>query len=263
MTVWEMTAVLLAGVAAGGINTIVGSGTLITFPVLLAVGLPPVTANVSNALGLVPGSLAGAIGYRAELAGQRHRLIRYGTASLIGGLTGAALLVTLPGSAFEAVVPVLILTALVLVVVQPRVARAMAARRAAATAAATAAGTAAPASDGGWLLLACIGLTGVYGGYFGAAQGVLLIALMGMLLPDDLQTVNGIKNVLAMIVNGVAAVFFLFASTIDWTAALLIAVGATLGGALGAKVGRRLPPVALRALIVAVGLVAVTKLLFL
>ncbi|MFJ4680162.1 sulfite exporter TauE/SafE family protein [Kitasatospora sp. NPDC088783] len=254
MTLWEMTAVLLAGVAAGTINTIVGSGTLITFPVLLAVGLPPVTANVSNSLGLVPGSLAGAIGYRAELAGQRHRLLRFGTASLLGGLTGAALLVTLPGSAFEAVVPVLILTALVLVVLQPRVARAMAARRAAAGTAATA--------DGGWPLLFCIGLTGVYGGYFGAAQGVLLLALMGMLLPDDLQTVNGIKNVLAMLVNGVAAVFFLFASSIDWTAALLVAVGATLGGAFGAKIGRRLPPIALRTLIVLVGLAAVTKLLF-
>ncbi|MFJ5233689.1 sulfite exporter TauE/SafE family protein [Kitasatospora sp. NPDC088391] len=254
MTLWEALAVLLAGVAAGTINTIVGSGTLITFPVLLAVGLPPVTANVSNSLGLVPGSLAGAIGYRAELAGQRHRLLRYGTASLLGGLTGAALLVTLPGSAFEAVVPVLILTALVLVVIQPRVARAMAARRAA--------GTLPPATDGGPLLLACIGLTGVYGGYFGAAQGVLLLALMGMLLPDDLQTVNGIKNVLAVIVNGVAAIFFLFASSIDWTAAALIAVGATVGGILGAKVGRRLPPVALRTLIVLVGLAAVTKLLF-
>ncbi|MFF4339962.1 sulfite exporter TauE/SafE family protein [Kitasatospora sp. NPDC001540] len=253
MTLWEMTAVLLAGVAAGTINTIVGSGTLITFPVLLAVGLPPVTANVSNALGLAPGSLAGAIGYRAELAGQRHRLIRYGTASLIGGLTGAALLIVLPNSAFDAIVPVLILTALVLVVLQPRVARAMAARRAA--------GTLPPATDGGWLLLLCIGLTGVYGGYFGAAQGVLLLALMGMLLPDGLQTINGIKNVLALIVNGVAAVFFLFTSTIDWTAALLIAVGATLGGVFGAKVGRRLPPLALRALIVVVGLVAVTKLL--
>ncbi|MFJ1754231.1 sulfite exporter TauE/SafE family protein [Kitasatospora sp. NPDC088134] len=254
MTLWEALAVLLAGVAAGTINTIVGSGTLITFPVLLAVGLPPVAANVSNTLGLAPGSLAGALGYRAELAGQRRRLIRYGTASLLGGLTGAALLITLPGSAFDAVVPVLILTALVLVVIQPRVARAMAARRAA--------GTRPPATDGGPLLLACIGLTGVYGGYFGAAQGVLLLALMGMLLPDDLQTINGIKNVLALIVNGVAAVFFLFTSPIDWTAAALIAVGATLGGVLGAKVGRRLPPVALRTLIVLVGLAAVTKLLF-
>ncbi|RKE21847.1 sulfite exporter TauE/SafE family protein [Streptomyces sp. TLI_171] len=254
MTLWEALAVLLAGIAAGTINTIVGSGTLITFPVLLAVGLPPVTANVSNTLGLAPGSLAGAIGYRAELAGQRHRLIRYGTASLIGGLIGAALLITLPSGAFDAIVPVLILTALVLVVVQPRVARAMALRRAA--------GTLPAATDGGRLLLLGIGLTGVYGGYFGAAQGVLLLALMGMLLPDDLQTVNGIKNVLALIVNGVAAVFFLFTSTIDWTAAGLIALGATLGGVLGAKVGRRLPPVALRTLIVLVGLTAVTKLLF-
>ncbi|GGQ74118.1 sulfite exporter TauE/SafE family protein [Kitasatospora griseola] len=254
MTMWEALAVLLAGTAAGTINAIVGSGTLITFPVLLAIGLPPVTANVSNTLGLAPGSLAGAIGYRAELAGQSRRLLRYGTASLTGGLVGAALLIVLPG-AFDAVVPVLILTALVLVVLQPRVARAMAARRAA--------GTLPPATDGGPLLLLLIALTGVYGGYFGAAQGVLLLALMGMLLPDSLQTINGIKNVLALIVNGVAAVFFVFTSTVDWTAAALIAVGSTLGGLLGAKVGRRLPPIALRTLIVVVGLAAVTKLLFL
>ncbi|MFD7643835.1 sulfite exporter TauE/SafE family protein [Kitasatospora sp. NPDC059795] len=255
MTLWEALAVLLAGTAAGTINVIVGSGTLITFPVLLAVGLPPVTANVSNTLGLAPGSLAGAIGYRAELAGQGRRLLRYGAASLTGGLIGAALLIVLPGKAFDAIVPVLILTALVLVVVQPRVARAMAARRAA--------GTLPPATDGGPLLLFLIALTGVYGGYFGAAQGVLLLALMGMLLPDTLQTVNGIKNVLALIVNGVAAIFFVFTSTVNWTAALLIAVGSTLGGMLGAKIGRRLPPVALRILIVVVGLAAVTKLLFL
>ncbi|MFF0295106.1 sulfite exporter TauE/SafE family protein [Kitasatospora sp. NPDC004615] len=253
MTLWEALAVLLAGTAAGTINAIVGSGTLITFPVLLAIGLPPVTANVSNTLGLAPGSLAGAIGYRAELAGQGRRLIRYGAASLTGGLIGAALLIVAPG-AFDAVVPVLILTALVLVVLQPRVARAMAARRAA--------GTLPPATDGGPLLLLLIALTGVYGGYFGAAQGVLLLALMGMLLPDTLQTVNGIKNVLALIVNGVAAIFFVLTSTVDWTAAGLIAVGSTLGGMLGAKVGRRLPPVALRTLIVLVGLAAVTKLLF-
>ncbi|MFI9785599.1 sulfite exporter TauE/SafE family protein [Kitasatospora sp. NPDC051984] len=253
MTLWEALAVLLAGTAAGTINAIVGSGTLITFPVLLAIGLPPVTANVSNTLGLAPGSLAGAIGYRAELAGQGRRLLRYGAASLTGGLIGAALLIVAPG-AFDAVVPVLILTALVLVVLQPRVARAMAARRAA--------GTLPPATDGGPLLLLLIALTGVYGGYFGAAQGVLLLALMGMLLPDTLQTINGIKNVLALIVNGVAAIFFVLTSTVDWTAAGLIAVGSTLGGMLGAKVGRRLPPVALRTLIVLVGLTAVTKLLF-
>ena len=252
MTFWECLAVLLAGVAAGTINTIVGSGTLITFPVLLALGVPPVTANVSNTLGLVPGSLSGAIGYRRELAGQRHRLLRLGTASLIGGLTGAWLLVKLPSEAFDAIVPVLILLALVLVVIQPRVARAMAARRAA---------DAGPPPEAGPLLFTGVLLAGVYGGYFGAAQGVLLIALMGMLLQDDMQRINAAKNVLALIVNGVAAVFFLFVAEFDWTVVLLIAVGSAAGGQLGARVGRRLPPAVLRAAIVVVGLVAVVRLL--
>ena len=252
MTFWECLAVLLAGVAAGTINTIVGSGTLITFPVLLALGVPPVTANVSNTLGLVPGSLSGAIGYRRELAGQRPRLLRLGTASLIGGLTGAWLLVKLPSEAFDAIVPVLILLALVLVVIQPRVARAMAARRAA---------DAGPPPEAGPLLFTGVLLAGVYGGYFGAAQGVLLIALMGMLLQDDMQRINAAKNVLALIVNGVAAVFFLFVAEFDWTVVLLIAVGSAAGGQLGARVGRRLPPAVLRAAIVVVGLVAVVRLL--
>ncbi|GAA5014175.1 sulfite exporter TauE/SafE family protein [Kitasatospora paranensis] len=252
MTVWEGLAVLLAGVAAGTINTIVGSGTLITFPVLLALGLPPVTANVSNTLGLVPGSISGAIGYRRELAGQRRRLLRLGTGSLIGGLLGAWLLVVLPGKAFGAIVPVLILLALVLVVLQPRVARAMAARRRA---------TDGPAPEAGPLLFAGVLLAGVYGGYFGAAQGVLLLALMGMLLQDDMQRINATKNVLAVIVNGVAAVFFLFVADIDWTAVMLIAVGSVAGGQLGARLGRRLPPPVLRSAIVVVGLAAVTRLL--
>ncbi|GAA4869289.1 sulfite exporter TauE/SafE family protein [Kitasatospora terrestris] len=254
MTLWEGIAVLLAGVAAGTINTIVGSGTLITFPVLLAVGLPPVTANVSNTFGLVPGSLFGALGYRAELVGQRRRLLRLGTASMIGALIGAVLLIALPGKAFAAIVPVLIVIALVLVVIQPRVARAMAARRAA--------GRSTGSADGGPLLIAAVGLTGVYGGYFGAAQGVLLLAIMGMLLADDLQRINATKNVLALIANGVAAIFFLFTSTIDWTAVVLIALGSAAGGVIGARLGRRLPPTVLRAVIVVVGLAAVTRLLF-
>ncbi|MFJ9520720.1 sulfite exporter TauE/SafE family protein [Kitasatospora sp. NPDC101801] len=250
MTLWEGLAVLLAGVGAGTINTVVGSGTLITFPVLLAFGVPPVTANVSNTIGLVPGTLSGAIGYRSELTGQRGRLLRLGTASLLGGLLGAYLLVKLPSAAFDTVVPVLILLALVLVVIQPRVARAMAARRRDDS-----------TSELGPLLLGGVFLTGIYGGYFGAAQGVLLVALMGMLLQDSMQRINGAKNVLALIVNAVAAVFFLFTSEIDWTAVLLIAVGSTVGGQLGAKVGRRLPPPALRGVIVTVGLIAVTRML--
>ncbi|MBV2151320.1 sulfite exporter TauE/SafE family protein [Kitasatospora sp. SUK 42] len=250
MTLWEAIAVLVAGVGAGMINVIVGSGTLITFPVLLAVGIPPVTANVSNSFGLVPGSLSGVIGYRRELAGQGRRLLRLGSASLLGGLVGALLLIKLPKGAFDAIVPVLILLALVLVVIQPWVAKAVAARRR-------------PGGDpdGSLVLLVGVFLTGIYGGYFGAAQGVLLMALMGMLLQEDLQRINAVKNALALIVNGVAALFFLFTSTVNWTAAGLIAAGSLVGGLLGAKVGRRMRPAALRGVIVVVGLVAVIRLL--
>ncbi|WP_329568800.1 sulfite exporter TauE/SafE family protein [Kitasatospora sp. NBC_01266] len=250
MTPWEGLAVFAAGMGAGTINVIVGSGTLITFPVLLAIGLPPVTANVSNTLGLVPGSVSGAIGYRRELTDQKGRLIRLGVAALLGGLLGAFLLTKLPSKAFDAIVPVLILLALVLVVIQPRVARAVAAR-----------GGKPTHPDGSPLLVAGIFCSAVYGGYFGAAQGVLMLALMGMLLRDELQRMNAVKNVLALIVNGVAAIFFMFTASMDWLAALLIAVGSALGGLIGAKVGRRLPPTALRGLIVVVGLAAVTKLL--
>ncbi|MCZ4125101.1 sulfite exporter TauE/SafE family protein [Streptomyces sp. H39-S7] len=252
MTFWEALAVFAAGIGAGTINTIVGSGTLITFPVLLAVGLPPVTANVSNTLGLVPGSLSGAVGYRRELRGQRRRVVRLGSTALAGGLTGAILLLTLPSDAFDTIVPVLIGLALVLVVLQPRLARAIKARR-------EREGTEVP-TDGGPLLLAGLFLASMYGGYFGAAQGVLYLSLMGLLLHDDLQRINGVKNVLGMLVNGIAAVIFLFVADFNWAAVGLIAAGATLGGVVGARIGRKLPPTALRGVIVAVGIVAIVQL---
>ncbi|MGW7052106.1 sulfite exporter TauE/SafE family protein [Streptomyces sp. NPDC054887] len=253
MTIWEMLAVFAAGVGAGTINTIVGSGTLITFPVLLATGLPPVTATVSNALGLIPGAISGAIGYRKELTGQRRRILRLGAAAAAGSFCGAALLLTLPPTAFETIVPVLVGLALVLVVLQPRITRAVKRRR-------ERHGSEGD-PDGGPLLIAGLLLASVYGGYFTAAQGIIYVALMGMLLTDTLQRVNAAKNVLAAVVNTVAATFFLFAADFDWTAVALIAVGSTLGGQLGARIGRRLPPTALRALIVAVGTVAIVQLL--
>jgi uncharacterized membrane protein YfcA len=253
VTIWQALAVFAAGIGAGAINTIVGSGTLITFPVLLAIGLPPVTANVSNTLGLVPGSLTGAIGYRPELAGQRHRAVHLGVTALAGGLTGAVLLLTLPSTAFDMIVPVLIGLALILVVLQPRLSRGLAARRAR--------DGSRPPLHGGPLLAAGIFLASAYGGYFGAAQGVLYLSLMSLLLDDDLQRVNGIKNVLALLVNGVAAVFFLFVADFDWAAVGLIAAGAVLGGVIGARTGRRLPPTALRGIIVVVGLAAIAQLL--
>ncbi|OKI08168.1 hypothetical protein A6A06_33350 [Streptomyces sp. CB02923] len=253
MTVWEALAVFAAGGAAGAMNVVVGSGTLVTFPVLLATGLPPVTANVSNTLGLVPGSLSGAIGYRRELAGQGRRVLRFAAAALAGGLIGAALLLTLPSEAFDAIVPVLIAVALVLVVVQPRLATALRARR-------ERNGTTAR-TDGGALLLTGLFLASIYGGYFGAAQGVIYLSLMGLLLSDGLQRVNAVKNVLTLLVNAVAALFFLFVAHFDWLAVVLIATGSALGGLIGAKIGRRLPPAVLRGVIVAVGIVAITQLL--
>ncbi|MFE6924040.1 sulfite exporter TauE/SafE family protein [Nocardia sp. NPDC057663] len=252
MTWLQQVAIFAAGIAAGGINTIVGSGTLITFPALLAFGVPPVTANVSNTIGLVPGSISGVIGYRRELEGQRSRLLQLGTASLLGGITGAILLLTMPAEAFTAIVPVLIIAALILVVVQPRLAAWVKARREDGE-------TAAPAHGGPILLVAVFG-TGIYGGYFGAAQGVLLLGLLGVFVHEDIQRLNAVKNVLALIVNAVSAAIFIVIAEVNWQAAALIAVGSIIGGQLGAKVGRKLSPNVLRAVIVIVGTIAVVRL---
>ena len=240
MSPLEAIGILAAGLAAGTINTIVGSGSLITFPTLLAFGYAPVVANVSNTVGLVPGSLSGAIGYRRELAGQRGRAIRLGMAALAGGLTGGLLLLALPASAFERIVPILILGAVALMVIQPRLSRAMGERRAA-------------GQEHTLPLVVTIYLTGIYGGYFGAAQGVIMMALLSTFLPEDLQRLNALKNVLAVLINGVAAVLFIAAAPVAWPAAILIAVGAIAGGQVGALVGRRLPASTLRLAIIVLG----------
>ena len=250
MNPWlEDAVVFVAGIAAGTINTVVGSGTLITFPVLLSIGLPSLTANVTNTLGLVPGSFMGAYGYRKQLAGQRMLVLRLGAASVIGALLGAALLLALPPGAFKAIVPALIALALVLVVAGPAVNRRLGASRAGRDDT--------PRPTLWWATLG----SGAYGGYFGAAQGVLLMGLLGALHGGDVQRNNAIKNVLTGTVNLVAAVVFVFVARPNWIYATLIAAGSALGGVLGAKVGRRLSPWLLRTLIVVVGLIAIVKLL--
>ncbi|MCO5998580.1 sulfite exporter TauE/SafE family protein [Actinoallomurus rhizosphaericola] len=243
---WSVLAVLAAGTAAGAINAIVGSGSLITFPTLLAVGLPPITANVSNNIGLVPGGVTGVLGYRAELKGQRGRLARLAPASVLGALVGGLLLLTLPEQAFTVVVAVLIGVSCVLVLTQPLISRRLASRPR-------------RAHGGPWLWLGVFA-GGVYGGYFGAAQGVLLVGLLGIFLDEDLQRVNAAKNLLTMLVNATAAVLYICVAKVDWWAVLLVALGSMVGGLLGARVGRRLPPVILRAVIVCVGVAAVIKL---
>jgi uncharacterized membrane protein YfcA len=249
VSVWQGLLVFVAGIWAGAINTVVGSGTLITFPVLLGVGLPPVTANVSNTVGLFPGSFVGAYGYRRELEGQRPRAIVLGSASMLGAIVGAVLLLELPAGAFKAIVPILIVLALVLVVFGKNITAWFASRGRSATERVTVA-----------LWLVTFG-TGVYGGYFGAAQGVLLMGFLGLLLAESIQRQNALKNVLAGLVNLVAAIVFVATTHIDWTAALLIAGGSVIGGLFGARIGRRLSPAVLRATIVVVGIAAIVKLL--
>jgi uncharacterized membrane protein YfcA len=241
-------AIFGAGIAAGTINTVVGSGTLITFPVLLSFGYAPVVANVSNTIGLVPGSAAGAVGYRRELAGQRARVLRLSAASLSGGVIGAVLLLSLPASAFKAIVPAFIVIALVLILAQTRLSRALASHRRAGR------------IHAGPLAMLGVFASGIYGGYFGAAQGIMLLAILGLALDDDLQRINAVKVVLAGLVNLVSGVIFVFAAHVAWLPALLIAVGSVIGGVVGARGGRRLPAPALRLVIVAVGIVAIVRL---
>ncbi len=257
-----MLAVFVAAVWAGGINAVVGSGTLVTFPVLLAVGVPPVSATMSNAIGLIPGNVSAAWGYRRELAGQRRRLLRFLPASLLGAVTGSWLLLHLSERAFESIVPVLLVLALLLVVFQKRLQARSLARREARGVTGDPRGLA-----GAGMFLAVYG-TGVYGGYFTAAQGIVLIGIFGALLAENLQRLNALKNLLVLGVNLVAGATYVWVehvgsgpSRLDWTAVALIASGSLVGGTLGARFGRRLPPSVLRGIIVVLSCVAIVVIL--
>jgi hypothetical protein len=254
VSVVSAVAVALAGTAAGIINTIVGSGTLITFPTLVFFGVNPLAANVSNNIGLVAGGVTGSWGYRHELTGQAGMLRRLMPLSFVGSVVGASLLLVLPPAAFGSIVPVLILLALVLVVVGPRLQARLAAGHD---------GHRVPAWHTGAIAVGVL-VAGMYGGYFGAAQGVLLMGLFSALSSEPLQRLNGYKNVLSLVVNVVAAVVFvLFAREhVDWLVVALIAGGSLVGGVIGARIGRRIPPAVLRGVIITIGLVAVVKLVW-
>ncbi|WP_084792466.1 sulfite exporter TauE/SafE family protein [Mycobacterium sp. E136] len=253
-----MVLIALAGLGAGAINTLVGSGTLITFPTLVTLGYPPVTATMSNAIGLVAGGVSGTWGYRRELRGQWHRLRWQIPASFAGAVLGAWLLLHLPETVFEQVVPVLLIAALMLVVIGPRI-QSYARRRA------EAAGQSAEHVSQRRMAAVVFATfaVGIYGGYFTAAQGILLIAAMGALLPEDMQRMNAAKNLLSLVVNVVAAAAYTLVAfdRISWAAAGLIALGSLVGGFLGARYGRRLSPNALRAVIVVVGIIGLYRLL--
>jgi uncharacterized protein len=235
MTVLEALAIMGAGAVAGAVNTVVGSGSLVTFPTLLAVGYAPVTANVSNTVGLVPGGVSGMIGYRRELRGQWRRTAILGTGTTIGAVIGGILLLQLPGKVFDAVVPILILLAVGLMALRPSP----------------------KLHEGGNNMpggVASSFFTGIYGGYFGAAQGIILISLLRLCFHDDLQVLNAIKNVLAGLANFVAGVLFVVVAHVAWGAAALIAIGSTVGAQIGARYGRRLPQELLRRIVIVYGL---------
>ncbi len=248
MNALESLFILLGGLWAGTINTVVGSGTLVTFPILIALGVAPVMAVVSNAMGLIAGGISGTWGYRRELRGMKHNLARLMPASILGGITGAYLLLHLPESVFAVVAPVLIVLALALVIFQPKLQRAIKAKRENAPAARS--------HEAAMVVL--VYLAGVYGGYFVAAQGVLLVAILGIFMSGTLQNANAVKNVLSLSVNVIAAIsYLLFApDMIIWQVVGLVAVSSLAGGFLGARIGRKLSPLVLRSVIVALGLVA-------
>jgi uncharacterized membrane protein YfcA len=286
MTWWHAVIIFVAGVWAGSINAVVGSGTLVTFPVLVALGYSPLTATTSNAVGLAPGTISGAYGYRHELTGYWPQVIRFAVASFFGAICGTVLLLTLPKDAFETIVPVLVGLAVVLVIVQPRMSKWIQKRRevnagaggagakgavdlsghsVAASAGSGARGVTATVSGaahrGGPLLMGLLFLIGIYGGYFTAAQGVMMMAVMGMLLTEPMQRLNGIKNSLSAVINVVAGLIYAIVAPVSWPVIGLLAVGSTIGGQLGARIGRRLSPTVLRGVIVVIGIAAVVQLL--
>ena len=234
-----------AGLVAGTVNTIAGAGSLLTFPALLGIGLSPLAANVTNCLGVIPGSISGAYGLRAELRGHRALLVQLSCWVAVGSLVGAVLLLSLPGDAFDRVVPVLVGLAGVLVLAQPAILRRT--RREQTSRPSRATGPA-------------VAVVGVYSGYFGAAQGVLLIGTLGVLAPQPLRQTNAVKNVIAVTANGVAGVVYAVVAPVDWTAVLLLAVGSACGGPIGAVLARRVPAGPLRLGIAAVALVVAVRL---
>ena len=247
---WEAAIIALAGLWAGLINTVVGSGTLVTFPVLVALGYPPVTATTSNSIGLISGSITGAVGYRSELVGHGRRLVGYAVASFLGAIGGTVLLLWLPADAFETIAPILVGISVLLVIVQPALSRRLKLKDREAT-----------GRRSSPLLYVLIFLVGVYGGYFTAAQGIMLVGVMGLLLADPLQRLNAFKNALTAVVNLVAGVIYAIVAPVSWPVVGLPAVSSIVGGLLGASVGRRLSPTVLRGAIVVIGTAAFVHLL--
>lgn len=233
-----------AGALAGAVNAVAGGGTLITFPVLVAIGLPARAANITSSVGLLPGYVGGTVAYRPELTGQGERVRRLGGVAVLGGVAGAVVLLVTPASSFRAVVPYLILISSFLLAGQPRLAAAVQRRR-----------VRRARSDSSGLVQAGVFVSAAYGSYFGAGLGVLLLGVLGILLVDNLQRLNALKGFLSLIVNAVGVTIYAFSGQVAWDLAVVLGLGAWLGGTVGVRIVRHLPPIMLRRAVVALGVV--------
>jgi uncharacterized membrane protein YfcA len=250
LTAGDVVLLLAAGLGAGTVNGVAGGGTLVSFPALLATGMPALQANVTSTVGIWPGYLGGVAGFRSEVREQpRRRLGVLSGAAMVGAAVGSVLLLVTPVGAFKALAPYLVLAACLLFAVQPLISRWVKDRLA-------------EVADGHLRVAAAGTLLGsVYGGYFGAGLGVILLALLGLTLPDDLVRTNGLRAVLSLVVNCMAAAVFLVAAHVAWPDAGLLAGSSLVGGYFGARLARRLPPIVFRVLVVVLGLVTSARLL--
>ena len=235
----------MAGVIAGAINSIAGGGTLVSFPALLWIGRDPIVANATNTVAIWPGSLAGAYGFRHELATVKGWLLMLIVPSLAGGALGGWLLLRTPAPLFERLVPFLILGATILLATQELITKHVH-----------------PAARGRAFIFVFQFLVGVYGGYFGAGMGILMLAALGLLGLTDIHQMNGLKNVLAVAINGIAAIYFALSKAVVWSDVFVMMLGTLLGGYLGARVARRLGRVFVRRAVVVIGVVMSAALFF-
>ncbi len=247
-TAFHVVLLVLAGVGAGIFNGVAGGGSLISFPVLLALGLPPLTANITNTVGIWPGYVGSAAGFRTEISDQWGQLARLSPVAVLGAVLGAVLLLTTSSADFTRIAPWLILGASLLFALQPLLSRALGD------------GSHTPSRTHTVLLLGGTFLASIYGGYFGAGLGVMLLAILGLCLPDSIARTSGLRTILSMLVNGVAAAVFLIHGGLVWEAVGLLAVGSLFGGWVGARVALSISPNLLRIVVILVGLGTAAKL---
>jgi uncharacterized membrane protein YfcA len=241
--------VALAGVLAGAVNTIAGGGTLLVYPALLAFGLPPLSANVTSLVGLTPGYVGGAYAYRSELAVEKRRLRSLIPASVLGAITGAVLLLVTPGETFEAVIPYLVLFSSLILLAQPWLQKRLVPGAGLATPARAEASVTSP------LTIVSVFLASIYGSYFSAGVGVLLLALLGATIHANFQRINALKNALSLVIVAAGVAIYAFSTQVDWLAVLVLLPASALGGVLGGRLARRLNPDVLRYAVCGLGIV--------